>query len=78
MSTLNEILDQARALPESERMALARSLLALDEPQSSAAAELAWDAEIRKRIARFDAGRETSRPSDDVFADIESRLPRER
>lgn len=74
MSTMNKILDEARHLPEDQRLALAHRLLTVGEPGFSEDIRQAWDLEIRERIARYDLGESKSRPANDVFRDIDKRL----
>ena len=40
------------------------------EPAASSEIDTAWDAEIRERIARYDAGGVRSIPVDEVFAEV--------
>ena len=55
-STLEKLRSEALRLPEDERAELAHSLvLSLDGPADEHA-ELAWDAEIERRLAEIDAG----------------------
>lgn len=66
---ITNITIQAVQLPRHQRLALAGFLLDLDEP-ADANVELAWDEEIKSRIAAFDAG---ELPADD-YADIQKQM----
>ncbi len=64
----NNILQQALALSESDRAAIAASLFqSLDTEIDSDSDEL-WDAEIKRRIAEIDNGAVELIPFDDVLA----------
>lgn len=63
-------------LPPDQRLTLAHRILTSLEPAVSSAAESAWDAEIRERMARYDAGEIKSVPAAEVFAETERRLRR--
>jgi putative addiction module component (TIGR02574 family) len=64
----NSILQQALALPESDRAAIAASLFqSLDTEIDDNADEL-WDAEIKRRVAEIDNGTVELIPWDDVMA----------
>lgn len=64
----NNIFQQALALPESDRAAIAASLFqSLDTEIDDSADEL-WDAEIKRRVAEIDNGTVELIPWDDVMA----------
>jgi putative addiction module component (TIGR02574 family) len=73
--TLEAVSQDALILPPDERLTLARRLLeSVDlEPEPGAAA--AWDAEIARRIARFDAGESQAIPAAEVFARLRQIAP---
>jgi len=73
MNTVQEIQSEAMALSASERASLAHDLiLSLDDP---AYFELTPDQEltIKRRVQMVREGKATSRPADDVFADIKAK-----
>ncbi len=74
MNSINQILQEAAHLPEDQRFTLAHKILLVGEPQFSKTVELAWDTEIRDRIARYDRGELQSRPASEVFANIDRQL----
>jgi len=74
MITVNQILKEAKNLPDDQRLTLAHQLLMLGEPQFSKDIENSWDFEIRDRIARYDRGEIQTRSAKDVFSDIDRRL----
>ena len=57
-------------LPPDQRLALAYRLLASVEPAPDPDAEAAWEAEIARRIAEFDAGEVEAIPAAEVFAHL--------
>ena len=65
---LKDLVEQGKALPPEQRERLVDELLhSLNEP---AAAELsrAWEAEIERRLARYDRGEVEAIDAEDVFA----------
>jgi len=74
MRRVEDILREASELPVEQRLSLAHKLLVSGEPATSDEIERAWDAEIRKRIDRYDAGESTARPASEVFDVIRRRL----
>jgi putative addiction module component (TIGR02574 family) len=70
-TSVDDIEAAALELPADERARLAQRLFAsLDrEP-----VEAAWDAEIRRRIDEFEAGRIDTIPAEKVFAEPRRRL----
>ena len=73
MSTpLHALEAAALLLPPEQRAKLAERLIAsLDRDPEI---EGAWDEEITRRVAEFDAGRLESVPAEEVFAEARSRL----
>ncbi|MCK4543570.1 MAG: addiction module protein [Spirochaetales bacterium] len=74
MSSVNQILQEAKHLSEDQRLTLVHQLLMIGEPQISEDIENSWDSEIRDRIARYDRGEIRARPAGDVFTDIDRKL----
>ena len=74
MSTINQILQEAKDLSNDQRLTLAHQLLMLGEPQFSEDIENSWDFEIRDRIERYDRGELQTRSAKDVFSDIDRKL----
>jgi putative addiction module component (TIGR02574 family) len=74
-ATLDALSHDALALPADQRLALARRLLdSVDlEPEPGAAA--AWEAEIARRIAPFDAGESKPISPSEVFARLRQIAP---
>src|SRR3954467_6570267 len=52
---VDTIIAEAVRLPPDERLTLAHRILSSVEPEESTETEAAWDEEIRKRMARYDA-----------------------
>lgn len=72
MSTLVEELSaKARTLSPEDRARLAEDLLASLEqsPESSAAAEAAWEHEIQRRVEEVKAGTAKLVPAEEVYAE---------
>ncbi len=74
-ATLDAISHDALVLPPDERVALAYRLLVSVEPDPEPGADAAWDAEIARRIARFDAGDCQPVPAAEVFAALREIAP---
>ena len=66
-ATLDAISHDALVLPADQRVALAYRLLLSVEPDPEVGADAAWEAEIARRIARFDAGESHALPAAEVF-----------
>ena len=69
-----EISREARKLSLDERHALARLLLEMDRPVSTAAIEATWEAEILARVQAVEEGRVAGIPFDQVLARVDRRL----
>lgn len=66
---ITDITIQAVKLPRHQRLALAGFLLNLKDSEDSDV-ELAWDEEIKSRIAAFDAGELQT----DEYADVQAKM----
>ena len=55
-ATVQELLNSALSLPDADRAALAAGLIESLDPRVDENAEVAWDAEIKRRIGELDAG----------------------
>lgn len=64
----HNLLEQALALPESDRAAIAASLFHSLDAGSDDDAKHLWDAEIKRRIAEIDDGTVQLVPWEDVMA----------
>lgn len=74
---IDPVLDQALALPESERAEIAAALLASIGPEPEAdqeAVDRAWAAELKRRIDRIDSGEDVPVPAEEVFAEVRRSL----
>lgn len=65
----DELSRKARALPPGDRVRLAEELLATVH-ELDAGVELAWDEEIKRRIAEIDSGAVRLIPAEEVFAEV--------
>ena len=68
--SIDTLVSEALQLPADQRLTLAHRILSSVEPAASSEIDTAWDAEIRERIARYDAGGVRSIPVDEVFAEV--------
>ena len=66
---VDELSRKARALPPEDRVRLAEELLATVQ-EVDAEVELAWDAEIKRRIAEIDSGTAKLIAAEEVFAEV--------
>ena len=74
--SIETLVSEAMQLPPDQRLTLAHRILSSVEPVVSNEIDAAWDTEIRKRIARYDAGEVGGIPAAEVFAEIDRRLRR--
>lgn len=72
---LDALSQDALVLPAEQRLVLARRLLESVELEPEPGAEAAWEAEIGRRIARFDAGESKPIPASAVFARLHEIAP---
>jgi len=66
-SDLDALAHDALVLPPDQRMALAYRLLLSVDSEPEPGADAAWEAEISRRIARFERGESQSIPAAAVF-----------
>jgi len=76
MKSLDSIESEALLLPKDQRFTLAHRILSSVEPEVEAEVEEAWDAEIRERIKRYDAGQTVGVPGREVFAQLDKKPKR--
>jgi len=69
-----ELSERAKVLPPEDRARLAEALLASLEESPSAEVDVAWDAEIQKRIAEVEAGTARLVPAEELFARVRQSL----
>lgn len=74
-ATLEALSHDALVLPPDQRVALAYRLLVSVEPDPEPGADAAWEDELARRIARFDAGECQSVPAAEVFARLRQIAP---
>jgi hypothetical protein len=72
--TFDELVNAAVKLEPAARMRLAERLLASLGTSLSGENEQAWAEEAQRRAEQMAAGTLSSRPSEDVFRDAQSRL----
>lgn len=76
VQTIEDLAQCANELPPDQRFTLAQRILASVEPQEDGEIDMAWTAEIRERIGRYDSGETKGIPAAEVFAEVDRRLPR--
>lgn len=74
-ATLDALSQDALVLPPDQRLILARRLLESVDLEPEPGAEAAWEAEIARRMARFDAGESQPIPAGEVFARLREIAP---
>ena len=74
-SNLDALAQDALVLPPDQRMALAYRLLLSVDADPEPGAEAAWDAEISRRVARFDAGESHPVSAAEVFGRLRNLAP---
>lgn len=74
--SVDTLAQEAMQLPPDQRLTLAHKILSRVEPVGSPELETVWDAEIRARIAKHDAGQTRSILASEVFAELDRRLER--
>jgi len=74
-ATFDALIHDAMVLPPDQRVTLAYRLLVSVEPDPEPGADAAWEVEIARRIARFDAGESAPIPAADVFAELRKIAP---
>lgn len=70
--TYQQLADEAMKLTPEERVDLAEKLwISVNTPQAIAEA---WDVEIERRMAQFDAGEVQTYPAEEVIAKLRAKL----
>ena len=75
-ASVETITSEALLLSQDQRLTLAHRILASVEPAADAQVANAWEAEIKERIRRYDAGLSIGVPSSQVFAELDAKLKR--
>lgn len=75
-AAIDEICKDALDLSPEERVTLAYRLLVSVEPEEGEVDhDAAWDAEISRRMAEYDAGKSKAIPATEVFAEARRLAP---
>lgn len=74
-TTFDSVSQNALVLPPDQRATLAYRLLVSIESEPEPGSEAAWECEIARRIARFDAGETSAVPASAVFASLREIAP---
>lgn len=70
--TYQQVANEAMRLTPEERVDLAEKLwVSVETPQAIAKA---WDVEIERRMAQFDAGEVEAYPAEEVIAELRAKL----
>jgi putative addiction module component (TIGR02574 family) len=73
-TALERVTKEAIDLPRHQRLALARFLLEMDDPDAGEGVQQAWDAEISERVRAVQEGRTEGIPYEQVLARVDRRL----
>lgn len=74
-ATLEALARDAMILSADQRLALARQLLESVDLEPQPGAEVAWEAEIARRISAFTSGESKPMPAGEVFARLRQIAP---
>jgi putative addiction module component (TIGR02574 family) len=74
-ASLETVAQDALVLPPDQRLALVRRLLDSVDLEPEPGAEAAWEAEIARRLARFQSGESKPIPAGEVFARLRQIAP---
>ena len=74
MRSIQKLVEEARGLPQDQKLTLANRVLELAEPTIGDDVEAEWDSELRARVQAYDAGRSQTRSAAAVFQDLDSKL----
>jgi len=74
-ASLEVLSQEALVLPPDQRLLLARRLLESVDLEPEPGAEAAWETEIARRVARFDAGESKPIPAGEIFARLREIAP---
>jgi putative addiction module component (TIGR02574 family) len=74
-ASLDALAQDAMILPADQRLALARQLLESVDLEPQPGAEVAWEAEIARRISAFTSGESKPIPAGEVFATLRQIAP---
>ncbi|MEK7841879.1 MAG: addiction module protein [Deltaproteobacteria bacterium] len=73
-SLLQEVANKARSLSTEERSELAHDLIvSLDEVTKDNDFEMAWDAEIERRVKEIKSGKAKGRPAEEILSEIRAK-----
>ncbi len=73
-SLLQEVVNKAYNLSPDERAELAHDLIvSLDEITEDNQLEMAWDAEIERRVKEIKSGKAKGRPAEEILSEIRAK-----
>jgi hypothetical protein len=75
MSSVQKLVEEARNLPDDQKLTLANRVLELAEQTMTDDVEDEWDSELRARIRAYDEGRSQTKSAGEVFQNLDSKLP---
>lgn len=74
MSSIQKLVEEARNLPDDQKLTLANRVLELAEHAMTDDVEDEWDSELRARIQAYDEGRSQTKSAGEVFQNLDSKL----
>lgn len=72
-SLLQEVATKAHSLSPDERAELAHDLIVSLDEAIDTEYEMAWDAEIKKRVKEIKSGKAKGRPAEEILAEIRAK-----
>lgn len=74
MSSIQKLVEEARNLPDDQKLTLANRVLELAEQAMTDDVEDEWDSELRARIQAYDEGRSQTKPAGKVFQNLDAKF----
>ena len=74
VSSIQKLAEEARNLPDDQKLTLADRVLELAEQAMVDDVEDEWDSELRAIILAYDEGRSQTKSAGEVFQDLNSKL----
>ena len=74
MSSIQKLVEEARNLPDDQKLMLDNRVLELVEQAMTDDVEDEWDSELRARIQAYDEGRSQTKSAGEVFQNLDSKL----
>ena len=74
MSSIQKLVEEARNLPDDQKLTLANRVLELAEQATTDDVEDEWDSELRARIQAYEEGRSQTKSAGEVLQNLDSKL----